>query len=199
MNRHIWMKPFIAPLLGLVALLWGCDAIGPERSLTGPSQISTQLSSVDVDGSKLKIVKGKYDGKVRTDSKEISDKGGRLEAAGHVLIVPAGAVSVPTLFSMTLTPVDASGTQYIRVELSAMERDQNKNWTVDVGPRGFAVPVELRLTYSWMTDAVAASDLRTVWVKEDGTGEAFASALDSVNQLVISQLNHFSDYVLASP
>lgn len=187
-------------VLALSIVLWGCDRSGhtSAESLLEPHG-GGSLSVTTTDGVKYTIAKGKLDSKTDQDRKEISSKGGQLETAGHRLIVPKDAVGVPTLFTLTAIPVDDSGSRYVMVELRAYERDADGQWTVDVGPRGFAVPVQLEMTYSWMTDKVGADQLKLLWVKPDKTGEVQATTVDTVGYRVISKLSHFSDYGVGYP
>lgn len=194
-----WIRLGALPLIALTVAVAGCEStIGTER-LTAP-EVGASYSDGTTTEVKYKAVRGKTDTKARQDSKEISDKGGRLEVAGNVLIVPEGAVARPTLFVMKLAAQDSLGYTPVKVDLSAWERDADGKWKISVGEHGFLKPVELKLTYSWATDAFDPDALRIVWVKDElGNQQVYDTVLDPVSQTVTSWLAHFSDYILAIP
>lgn len=120
--------------------------------------------------------------------------GGSISLAGHVLEVPAGAVTVPTLFTLTV-PLNG----YVQVDLSATVTTILGK-VVDVGALGFQKPVKLSLTYARATNV---SDPKSLFVAYMPNGdhsklEKLPSTLHATKKLVSAQLGHFSKYCMAS-
>lgn len=113
--------------------------------------------------------------------------GGVLEHDGHRLVVPAGAVSSPTQFSLT-SVTDG----FVEVDLRAL------NGKRDVGEEGFAVPVVLQLSYRDAQLPADPAQIAIVWVREDGTMEPLPSRVDLAAQTVTADLDHFSRYAAAT-
>lgn len=120
----------------------------------------------------------------------IGSGGGTISVAGHVLTVPAGAVSRPTRFTMAVV-----NDGYVEVELNATV-PQSRGPGIDVGEKGFDRPVTLQLNYAWAAGDVDASRLQIVWVKEDGSLETLSSTADSGTKTVTADLDHFSKYAI---
>lgn len=114
--------------------------------------------------------------------------GGSVTLMGHTLVVPAGAVSVPTLFTMVALP-----TPEIDVDLSATVTGL-LGGVVDVGIFGFKKPVTLSLTYSRANNVANASKLFIGYFPGDGTIEPIKSSVDTSKKTVSAKLDHFSKY-----
>lgn len=180
----------LLPALALVLALVGCEpAGGPVESAT-PSQSATASGDRAAALAKVKGVVPDSEPAL-VASQVIGSEGGTLRRAGHVLTVPAGAVSEPTSFTLRLVK-----NGYVEVELRAtVQRDGGK--TTDVGEKGFARPVMLQLNYALATEPVDPSRLLLVWVKSDGTLVALPSTVDVSGKKVSAELEHFSRYAIA--
>lgn len=115
----------------------------------------------------------------------VSVAGGVLELDGHSLTVPAGAVSMPTLFTLTVVPGDD-----IVVDLRAIDVATG----LDVGGRGFALPVQLALSYAGST---VSDPSRLVIVRIlAGGDEVLPTTVDTTRRVAWTDLDHFSRYGL---
>lgn len=123
-------------------------------------------------------------------TKIIGSAGGTLTLNGHSIEVPAGAVSLPTLFTIT-----AITDGHIAVDLSAVA------WLlgglIDVGERGFAKKVTLTLSYANATNVTDPSRLRIVYVN-GAQSEVLPTTVDTVRKTATAKLDHFSKYCLAT-
>ena len=123
----------------------------------------------------------------------LGSDGGILTLLGHILNVPAGAVSEPTIFSMT---VIQNG--YIEVELTATPKSLLSTlffWR-KVEEVQFDVPVGLSLSYARATNVTDPSRLKIMRVNPDGKHEILPSVVDTVNKTVTAELDHFSRYCM---
>jgi hypothetical protein len=123
----------------------------------------------------------------------LGSDGGILTLLGHILDVPAGAVSEPTIFSMT---VIQNG--YDEVELTATPKSLLNSlffWR-KVEEVQFNVPVELSLSYAKATNVTDPSRLKIMRVNPDGRHEILPSVVDTVNMTVTAELDHFSRYCM---
>ena len=113
-----------------------------------------------------------------TKSKTIGAGGGTIFFGGHVLYVPAGALSSP----VTITATRLAGTS---VE-------------VDFAPHGlhFDAPAKLTLDYSYCSPPPDFS-LQLVYVEGSNALELENSYTDPVEGELHGDLNHFSTYVIA--
>jgi hypothetical protein len=183
MNRKL-MKFSGISALALTLVMWGCDNLS-ETKLTGPSDESNILI-ITKDANGYTIAQ-ETDPAVGIVSASIDENGGSLNIGNHVLTVPAGAVSQPTLFTMTKLVDD------IKIGLTATRLLPN-----DVGHAGFNVPVTLSLSYA--NAAVPnAEALKILWIKPDGSQVVQPSLVDAAGQDVIGTLSHFSDYGVGWP
>ena len=177
------MKVAMLPVVALSLVVAACDPAGEPQLLTGP-QVGAPASS-DVTG--FTVVKEK-DVSVGVVTGVIGSGGGKLVLGKHELWVPQGAVSGPTVFSMT------KAGEELRFKLTATQLLTN-----DIGKRGFAQPVKLVINFK---DAINVSDpslLKVFWAKLDGSLEAQTTDVDIHGFRAVGHLNHFSDYILAVP
>lgn len=116
----------------------------------------------------------------------IGPTGGKVSLLGHVLTVPKGAVTVPTIFTMLVLP-----TGFIEVELAALLPILG----TDVGG-SFTKPVTLKLTYKRSPDAIDPA--RLLIVRVNGTEyEPLVSTVNIDAEAVSAKLTHFSKYAMA--
>src|SRR5437870_3667878 len=183
------MTPRIAIGAMVIALMFGaCERVGERISApTSPN------ASVVVAGKKSYTL---IEGVPPTDSTSVSQliglTGGTLSLAGHSLTVPAGVVTEPTLFTMTL------GTRgYVEVSLTATRVVFGN--LIDVGSGGFGngKTVTLSLTYSWATNVDKPNKLLNVRELAGDQVEALKSKVDKAAQVVTSELEHLSGYAMA--
>ena len=119
----------------------------------------------------------------------IGATGGQLALGLHELVVPAGAVSNPTVFRMSkkLGP-------HIVVDLEATDHKTGR--VVDT----FAKPVELRLSYRLLP--LNGRDLNRMvifWLKdgnEDGELVPIPTRIDHKTKQIVGSLMHFSQYAM---
>jgi len=123
-------------------------------------------------------------------SKVIGLGGGSITLLGHTLTVPAGAVTVPTLFLMVALP-----TPVVDVELTATVTDLLGR-VLNVGSKGFRKPVTLTLTYDRATNVTDPSKLFIVYLN-GSESESLPSTVNQANKTVTAQLQHFSAYAMA--
>lgn len=174
-----WTSRVLLPLLALSILTSSCADPGPAP-LYGPRFNAATADYTAVQGE---------DGDGMSVSRIIGPEGGSLAAGGHVLVVPAGAVTGPTTFAMRLTDPTA-----ISVELTATSlRSRDTN---NVGARGFQQPLALHLSFETATRNVNPGRLTVAWARSDGGLEVVPSSVDMAEKIVTGQLRHFSGYVL---
>ena len=173
-------------LLGLCLFATSCgrdNAAGPVAPLATPSpspSITTYTLVSDPRGLVL-------DTSLLSVQALISPlTGGTISVLGHSLKVPAGAVTVPTLFTMVVLP-----TGFIEVDLRALLPDLFGTVITT-----FNKPLKLTLHYRRTTDVVDPS--RLVIVHINGTEyEPLRSTVDPTKKTVTAKLRHFSKYAMA--
>ena len=127
-------------------------------------------------------------------SEVIGVGGGAVEILGHRIVVPAGAVDIPTLFTLIALP-----TGYVQVDITALAGDLLGGLS-DQGSDGFNKPVRLDLTYSRATNVSNPRKLVILRLNPDGMSavhEALPSTVDRSNERVTVWLDHFSGYSMA--
>ena len=166
----------------------GCEnavrPVGPEPVAPELASASTSLESAD--GSVWQLIEGLEE--MGGTHAIIGAAGGELTLGQQTLIVPAGAVDAPTLFTMK-----KSGSK-LRVSLTASRVTAN-----DVGSAGFAKPLDLIFSYG----AVASlpgdpGDLVIVWIRPDGVYEPQPTTVNTLDRTVTGEIIHFSEYALAT-
>ncbi|HEY0674195.1 MAG TPA: hypothetical protein VGD27_18110 [Longimicrobiales bacterium] len=198
MSRN-WFARRFAPALFVLAALTSCSDTSPSApTLTEPQHLL--FWSSDGESTTAKASSGEYtfirerspfDLGGTTISAIIGVAGGTLTLGGHQLIVPRGAVTVPTLFTISL-PLDP----YVNVDLLATV--QTLFGIVNIGERGFKVPVMLGLTYSRATNVTDPSRLIVVHVPNRGPVEPLPSEVNQETRTVWARLPHFSKYCMAT-
>lgn len=204
--RRGWLNR--ATMLSLVLALFvsGCDHAPTEPEINVPDQSLTEQvqapvvpagadyylvradvvgggdSSQGLLGGLLKLV-GNL---LQLVVKVIGQAGGLLNLGNHSLLVPAGAVTEPTTFSMELLK-----SEYVMVDLTATRRG------VDVGEKGFEKPVTITLSYDGLR-IKDPSKLFILRVNENGQHEKLPSKVDTKKKTVSAELDHFSKYAMAS-
>ena len=122
-------------------------------------------------------------------AKWIGPEGGSLSTAAYTLIVPRNAVSQKSLFEMQ--PALDGG---YSIELTA-RRVVSGRW-VDVGGKGFNVPVRLRISYARANGVTDPTKLIVVYVNEQIIAEPQPTVVDRTNRTASGSLSHFSRYAL---
>lgn len=183
--RSSWTSTFAVLTMAVVGLSACQDAtplVGPEVP-TPEISISQSSSSSSV----WQILEASSDvtGGV---SAVIGAEGGSLKLGRQTLVVPAGAVDAPTIFTMK------KGGAKLRVILNASRVTGN-----DVGAAGFATPVYLTFSYGSVSSLPAdPSELLIVWIRADGSYEPQPTVVDEAAKTVTGELLHFSEYALAT-
>ena len=156
----------------------GCEAVSNEQ-LFAPS--------ASVNENAADIAKTRSLANANKQGTVIGAEGGSFSVGGHTLVVPANAVSQPTVFSMQVVEAHA-----VHVKLRAYRVSDGV--AVTQFP---VVPVSLTLN-GWDIDALDLSGLKVVYLR-DGTYEGakeilYNSVVDTARRTVTAQLSHFSDY-----
>lgn len=221
MLRKRLMTSVLAVILATAALSCSPDSqsdslfgpeITPTEQTTASAQADTavQTSTSPLDASSLELqgytvikepaappVKTLFGWLVQTVEATIAmllgTDGGVLSILGHVLNVPAGAVTEPTLFSMTVLQ-----NGYIEVELTATPQSLLRRLMFWKSPPEvqFNVPVDLSLSYARATNVTDPSRLKIMRVNPDGKHEILESTVDTVKKTVTAKLDHFSRYCM---
>jgi len=123
-------------------------------------------------------------------SKLLGIGGGTITVAGITLDVPAGAVSVPTLFTVLALP-----TPVIDVSLTALVPQLLSGLNITT----FKKPVTITMSYARATNVSDASKLVIVYYNYYSNKlEALPSTVDLEKKTVSAQTTHFSKYGMAS-
>lgn len=184
-------------LLGVVMAAAACAPSDTGREVVGPPP-GAQASLLPLGGT-VHLVLAPLRILSVSDREVIDQAGGRLHAtdlltgSSYDLVVPAGAVSGPTIFTLVVPP----GNHY-EADLTAQVR-QADGTLLDVGKRGFQHPVTLSIRYLSPLELIIPSKLFIAWIDDNG---AILQGLPSKSSLltttVQADLAHFSRYALAS-
>ena len=203
--RRGWLNRATMLSLALALFVSGCDHAPTEPEITTPEQTQTEQVEAPVvsAGADYHLVRAEAGGGDSSQGllggllrlvgkvlelvvKVIGLDGGLLSLGSHSLLVPAGAVTEPTTFSMELLPSD-----YVMVDLTATRRG------VDVGEKGFEKPVTITLSYDQL-NVRDPSKLFILRLNENGQHEKLPSVVDTQKRTVSAELDHFSKYAMAS-
>ena len=214
-----WMKVSAVPLLAAVLWVSGCaDQSLPSDRLLGPDAVSFAKGNVE-KRLKIKPVKGKLPAGEKIERKDIGPGGGELKVAGHVLIVPEGAVDRKTRFTMRVftntvdvgMPGAGDNQVHVGVELRATRYDCDNDGIgekvkakggcdeQDIGAAGFKNKVRLQLSYAWATNVGDSDQVAIYWLKSNKEAVPFTTVMDKSKSFATAELEHFSDYLLAMP
>jgi hypothetical protein len=116
--------------------------------------------------------------------------GGEVHLAGHVISVPRGAVSLPTVFTLTIA---TNG--YVEVNITALTTNLLGS-VINIGEVGFRKPVTLSLTYARATNVTDPTRLKLMRLKADGKHEILPSRVRDEGLMVTAELDHFSRYCM---
>jgi hypothetical protein len=196
--NHRWLKPLGFVALAMTLVTASCDngsinsPVAPEARVTTPSTsfsapMTPQASIVDPSG--YHIVPA-TNGPLISLSNVLGVLGGTLNLGGHKLVVPTGAVTAPTLFTMISLPTNS-----IQVHLSALQI--NLLGIIDIGGKGFLKPVSLSLSYDNAIGVTDPSHLRIAELKSDGTlGVILPVTVNATAKTITAQLPHFSSWIV---
>jgi hypothetical protein len=191
MFANSFTRRFAPALLVLLALA-SCSDTTPSATET---QFAVQAASTTGEYAPVREMLPKDLLPGVSLSSVIGIQGGKISLAGHVLTIPAGAVTIPTLFTMTV-PLNG----YVEVELLATVSTV-LGTVIDVGAQGFKKPVTLSLTYARaMPNVDNPSKLFIAYMKNGDYIELqkLPSWTDRNQKLVSAELDHFSKYCMAS-
>ena len=200
MNRL--MKSVVTVMVAFAALSCGPDTgrelpLAPESGAvetTGSSNLLGLTGSSSSDDGEQDYVR--ITDRLPTDVPSLSISsvigllGGEVHLAGHVIRVPAGAVTLPTVFTLT---VATNG--YVEVDVKALTTDLLGR-TLNIGEKGFKKPVTLTLTYARATNVTDPARLKLMRLNSDGKHEILPSKVSDTGKVVSAQLDHFSRYCL---
>lgn len=186
MSRRLFRLSFL-PLL-----LLGLTVAGCERSELPGAAFDPQFSASRGAAHK-KVPARSLAAGAESTGKMIGPAGGSVELAGHLLVVPAGAVSHPTRFTLRLVE-----NGFVEIDLKAA-RASGIGAGADVGKQGFSRPVILHLSYEQAELTTDPEALFVAWVKPDGSLQPLRSSHDAEERTITAALDHFSRYVLATP
>lgn len=181
MKRNL-IKVSALSALALALVVAGCENLSNSTSPDlSPSRASRHIVAQETGCALNASISAVVDG-----------SGGILKVCKHFLTIPAGAVSGPTVFSMT--KLDSE----IKVDLTATS--VGSLVVNNVGAAGFIKPLTLTLNYgSAVTLPANLSSMGIYWVKGDGTVEPLSSVVETVNQRVLAHPTHFSAYEIGWP
>lgn len=162
---------------GLISFA-GCEAVSNEQLFAPTASVNQNAAEIATTRSLAGATKR---------SATIGAEGGSVSVNGHTLIVPANAVSSPTVFSMQVVEARA-----VHVKLRAVRVSDGAAVTQ------FPIaPVQLTLD-ARDVDATDLSGLKVVYLVDgtyDGNREILQnSAVDVMRRTVSAHLSHFSDY-----
>lgn len=126
-------------------------------------------------------------GETATASGNIGMGGGRIEVAGHALVVPKGALASPQRFR-----IDVQSSPHLVISFQAEGHEHFR----------FLQPATITLNYSRCeTEAESAPDLRVYYVDPVSLQilEDVGGLLDQTSNTVTAQTDHLSDYAVGSP
>lgn len=194
--RRLWQSFLFVPVVVGLAIA-GCERVDDPTRAT-PASPQQQLGLLSSTQGYTPVEDPLVPGLTQSLSTGtlIGVEGGDISVLGHSLVVPAGAVSQPTLFSITVLP-----TGYVEVDLSATVTT-SQGEVVDVGSKGFAKPVPVTLTYSRATNVSEPRKLTILRINSlvgYHEYEVMPSRVDSAAQTVTTELDHFSRYIVAYP
>jgi hypothetical protein len=115
--------------------------------------------------------------------------GGVLNLGDHGIVVPYGAVTLPSLFTITRT----SNTY---IELDLMSVRQLLGRLLNIGELGFNKPVTVKMSYARATNVTNPSHLKIMRLLPNGGYEIIPSVVDTQKKTVSAQLDHFSRYCM---
>jgi hypothetical protein len=186
--RKLTMTLKLVPLVLVSLVLWSCDDLRPPTDPASGLRPTAEAVFSSSSGQRYTVVRSSD--ALGSVTATIGEAGGTLMLGKHRLIVPKGAVSAPTVFSFG--GVDS---ELVRVRLSATQDTHN-----DVGAAGFAVPIQLELSFD-NADNLPENyqDLIVVYFTEDGLVEEKATSVDTRGHKAIGSIPHFSDYGLGWP
>ena len=158
-----------------LALLGAACSDGPQVS--SPTQTTPQLSTSG-GGDLTKLAKY-TDGRPKIlfglAAATLGPAGGRIKLLDFEVIVPKGAVSKPTRFTIRM-PADPTGSEYVYAEFSPHQT--------------FAVPLTLILPYKGTTSE--GSEVHVMW-NNAGVWVPFETSLTTDGR-ILTKTNHFSEY-----
>ena len=185
-----WLK-----VLTMVALATGaaaaCDRptspLAPRASGPVSPRLSVTSGGYFIGGWKL--LEGSHDA-LQTRINVIDQRGGKLNIGASALIVPAGAVSGPTMFVFTLQTDPYISTKLVAMALSGP--GMGRLVTV------FAQPLTLTISYAGAKQQVPdPAKARVLWV-ENGVLLAVQPTSAQGNKLTTT-VTHFTEYVPSIP
>ena len=198
------MRGLAGLILAAALTLTSCDSPNePARRNDSSFRPAQDVVVIGTDGQNYKLLEGQIPAQTRSASAWIGPLGGTVVILGgvkdgrltlHSIVVPPLAVMKNTLFTVTLPPGNN-----IAVELRAQQKSGLfGNTLVDVGSRGFNLPVVLTMSYAYATNLLNPS--RIVLLYDPENGQAFERVPGLVNLgalLYVAPLGHFSKYAIA--
>jgi hypothetical protein len=189
-------RALLATLLVITPLLANCadnrDPSSPEIPVTVQPQNGLLGGLLGAVGSLLSGVLNILGGADANGSAVyawIGSDGGTIKTAAYTVVVPRGAVSKSTKFSLTPT-----NTGMYVTDLKAEQ--QGLLGLVSVGEKGFAKPIQYTVSYAKATGSFDPKKLVIVYLRSDGKAEITATTIDTKTKTVTGSLQHFSKYAL---
>ena len=174
---------FAVAALAIAAI--SCDKLPNE-----PAAFPEPSNAVVIDGFTIAREKLPRPTPTLTASSMIGPAGGTVHVLGHSLLVPPGAVTNPTLFTIAAQP-----TGLIEVELTAIEFPE---FGAPAPVDQFERPVQLSLNYARSPDR-AIMRMTGVIIHVDGTDATLVrSRIRPAQKRIVATLWHFSRYMMAS-
>jgi hypothetical protein len=187
-------RAFLAAVLIAVPVLASCnEANNPIAPTTTIERQDGLLDLVGgVVGGLVKLVGSILSGPDANGAEKyawIDSNGGSISTAAYTLTVPRGAVTTRTKF--VVTP-ENNGTYTINLEAY----EQGLLGLVNVGHRGFKKPVLLTISYDNARGVTNEKKIGIVYLATPDMVEIQPTVIDTRNNDVTAQLQHFSKYAM---
>jgi hypothetical protein len=190
---HRFLKQ-VASVIAVVPLLvaLGCDATDPTAPAVPPAAVTPNYDFTMpwARTGSVTLIKSPVWSLEFTNSTVIGPNGGRVSLGFHELIVPKGAVTGPTKFTMT-----AKFGAFTIVDLTAVDQRTRQRVT--------QFPVELQLRMSYWLLPIPRNQLHrlvVVWLKDNSIGGELVPVRTTYrpgDYYVVGWLTHFSQFAMA--
>ena len=179
-----WINIFAAASLVLAAA--ACDrpnggASGPESLVAPNAAVVTYKMYSTPDGYTL--LSGAASAEA-SRSATLGYNGGKIAIGASQIVIPYGAVSEQTKFTLTMV-----GQPYLAAKLTAVRVSDGTLVTK------FAVPLPLRISYAKSVTPIPDPTQLKIYYIVDGTVKStMPTVVDVKGQTLYTELNHFSEY-----
>ena len=191
--RYTLLKLSLTSVLGMALLAGACSEQGTQpEQITVAERISAPNGAQFSRGGSKKVRRVAQSKAVALHAQaEVDASGGLLQAENYFLYIPAGAVREKTRFTMDI------GTDGVASLEATVQRGRKR---VDVGASGFRETLTLGMYYGDSPEALTDEpNLEVAWVVGQDNLSTVPSMVNTQYKVVYGQLEHFSQYALATP